>query len=199
MSDLDFDKLITEGLAQGQAGPPFRDRLKQESGQAIVKGHQRRLWYRRTGVACVVLLVSVSAFWSGRITTKPQSQKVPGAIASPKQNEDTVLVARDLVTWLEAARFFRQLGMEERANRAFQLASALAPSMQSQHQMANQKTEARFVRGSQIEEKSLCFLLAQYDTFVEKQPKTMAKPFPPVKRKRLPIIAQSIGGENHGY
>ncbi len=198
MSDLEFDKLIAEGLIQSQAETAFRRRLKQQSGQALTKGHKRRLWYRRTGLMCVVLLVAISAFWSGRITTKPQSLMGSTAIINARRNHGTVLVARELVTWLDAARFFQQLGMEERADKAFQLASTLAPAMEHQPQMAEQKTETRFV-STVHKENTLSSLLARYDTCVRARQKTIVKPSSVYERKHVPIIAQSIGGKNHDH
>jgi hypothetical protein len=171
MSDLDFDKLITEGLTQGPADTAFQARLKQESGHALIKGHQRRLWYRRTGLACVVLLVAVSAFWSGRVTMKPMPPDGPAGFAHHRHSDDTIQVARDLVTWLEAARFFNQLGMEERANKAFQLASSLTPSMEPRRGMTSQETKTRFA-SLLHEENTLSSLLAHYDANVEKHQET---------------------------
>jgi len=198
MMDLDFDELITEGLIQGKAETAFRTRLKQQSGQAFIKGQQRRLWYRRSSLICVVLLVAMSAFYSGRATVKPHSPGKPIVSTDPGQNDDTILVARDLVTWLEAARFFKQLGMEERANKAFQLASNLTPSTERQHQTATQKTGTRFAN-SIHKENTLSSLLARCDTCTQTQRETKAKPYPVFRRKHLSIIAQSIGGKNHDH
>jgi hypothetical protein len=40
---------------------------------------------------------------------------------------DTVVVSSDVVVWLEAARFFKQLGMEDRMARALDHAGRLLP------------------------------------------------------------------------
>lgn len=196
--DLDFDKLITEGPPQGPADMTFRARLKQQSGHALVKGRQRRLWYRRSGLTCLVLLVAVSAFWSGRVTTRPMQAGRPTGLAQHNQGDNTVLVTRDLVTWLEAARFFRQLGMDERASKAFQLASKLAPSMEHKNQVAGHTPETRFADHSH-RERTLSSLLAHYDAHVEKHQDRIVKPLPVVKRRQLSIIAQSIGGKRHDH
>ena len=198
MSDLDFNELITEGLIQGQADTAFRTRLKQRSGQALIKGQQRRLWYRRSSHICVVLLVAMSAFYSGRVTVKPQTPRKPIVSTNSGQNGDTILVARDLVAWLEAARFFQQLGMEERANKAFQLAGTLTPSREHPNQMARQNLETRLANLSH-RENTLSSLLARYDTDIQQQHhETTPKAIPTVDRKHMFIIAQSIGGKNHG-
>ena len=44
MSDLDFDKLLTQSQSPNRAETAFRRQLMHESGLALVKGHRRRLW-----------------------------------------------------------------------------------------------------------------------------------------------------------
>jgi hypothetical protein len=197
MSDLDFDKLLTERLAQGQAEQAFRARLKQQSGQALMQGHHRRLWYRRTSLIAAVVLVAMSAFFSGRMTVKPEPPNGSLARTNPDPKGDTVLVARDLVTWLEAARFFKQLGMEERAQKSFRLASSLTPSAEQQNQVVSQKTQTRFE--SHVEKgNSLSSLLARCDTHIQQQQSLQEpKVIPIVNKKHVPIIAQIIGGRSH--
>ena len=159
---------------------------------ALVKGHRRRLWYRRTGLICLILLGAVSAFWSGRLTSKVSAPEESMSFSLPRQNSDTVLVARDLITWLEAGRFFKQLGMEERAHKAFEEASTLTQSTERQHRMSTQETQP--MPG----EDGLASLLARCDMNIQQQPSMeRSKPIPVVHRKQLSIIAQSLGGKNH--
>ena len=199
MNDMDLDKLISEGLIHSQAQTALRMRIKQESGQALIRGRRRRLWYRRAGMIGVVLLVAVAAFWGGRITTTPKSPGETVLVAHPNQDDDTILVQRDLITWLEAARFFKQLGMEERAHRAFQRASALTPSAAGPDLLAAQNPEAHLVNlGHQ--EGRLSSLLAQYDAYNQPTPHELApRVVSTVPRNRISFIAQSMGGKHHDH
>jgi hypothetical protein len=77
-------------------------------------------------VAAAVLIAGV-AFLGGRLSApRTLSRNVdvaPRAAAEP----DGVTVPSDLVAWLDAARLFRQLGMEERMARAVERAGRLLP------------------------------------------------------------------------
>ncbi len=196
MSDLDFNKLINEDLVQGQIETAFRIRLKQQSIQAISKGHQKRLWYRRTSMIGVVLLAALSAFWSGRISMEPEPQESTVAAAIPQRQSGTILVTQDLVTWLETARFFKQLHMEKRANKAFQEASTLTRSMEPKESLANQELKTF---PSPIHKKdTLGSLLAYCDTYIqqhqlEEDPKAIFV----VHKKQVSILAQITGGKTH--
>ena len=77
-------------------------------------------------MAAAVLIAGV-AFLSGRLSaprTLPRNVDVaPRAAAEP----DGVTVPSDLVAWLDAARLFKRLGMEERMARAVEHAAKLMP------------------------------------------------------------------------
>lgn len=198
MSDLDFEKLMGAGIPQGQAEAGFRARLKQASGQALVRGRQRRLWYKRAGLTCVALLVTMSAFWSGRVSVKSRAPRGSMAVSELKQDANSILVTRDLVTWLEAARFFERLGMEERASKAYQLASTLTPSTENQDQRASKRAESRFTNPVDTNS-TLNSLLARYDACIGQEQETIESVPLIAKRKRLTIIAQFMGGTNHDH
>jgi anti-sigma factor RsiW len=84
-------------------------------------------WRRAEQVAAAVLIASV-AFLGGRLSVPhklPRSVDVaPRAVAEA----DGVNVPSDLVAWLDAARLFRQLGMEDRMADAVESAIRLLPS-----------------------------------------------------------------------
>ena len=77
-------------------------------------------------MAAAVLIAGV-AFLSGRLSaprTLPRNVDVaPQVTAEP----DSVNVPSDLVAWLDAARLFKQLGMEDRMARAVERAGSLLP------------------------------------------------------------------------
>jgi hypothetical protein len=80
-------------------------------------------------VAAAILIAGI-AFLGGRLSVPrklPRSVDVaPQAVAEAET--DSVNVPSDLVAWLDAARLFRQLGMEERMADAVESAGRLLPS-----------------------------------------------------------------------
>ena len=84
---------------------------------------------RRAECAVAAVLIAGIAFIGGRLSVPrklPRSVDVaPQAVAETET--DSVNVPSDLVAWLDAARFFKRLGMEERRARAFDYASELTP------------------------------------------------------------------------
>ncbi len=80
-----------------------------------------------TKIAAAVLIASV-AFLGGRLsmprTLSPSKDDAPPVVAEA----DGVNVPNELIAWLEAARLFKQLGMEDRMARAVERAGRLLPA-----------------------------------------------------------------------
>jgi len=80
--------------------------------------------------AAAVLIAGVS-FLGGRYSVMRRSTEAPpGAppvAAAVPRVDGTVVVSSELVAWVNAARLFRQLGMEDRAGRALDRAGRLMP------------------------------------------------------------------------
>ena len=123
----DYDEIITGGLRQRRASGAFRQELAQQSGQALARHYGRRVWLRRMLTGCATMMLVLAAYQMGRSTTRHLAQSESERNQHPGRRTDSVRVPTDLVTWLEAGRFFRQLGMEERAKKAFDQAGKLAP------------------------------------------------------------------------
>ncbi len=129
MKDNDVDKYLSQHLS----GSPPREALKQqalrESTAALVRVRRRHSARRRAGCAVAAVLIAGIAFIGGRLSVPrklPRSVDVaPQAVAEAET--DSVNVPSDLVAWLDAARFFKRLGMEERMASAFEHASKLTP------------------------------------------------------------------------
>ncbi len=122
MHNHDIDRLLEEGLSCELPGEAFRARVLLESTTALVRARQdRHRWHLAALSAAAVLMAGVS-FLLGR-GSAPQPPTVP-AIADAA---DTVVVPRELVVWLDAARLFKQLGMENRMSRALDCAGNLLP------------------------------------------------------------------------
>jgi hypothetical protein len=120
MDQGETEQLIRDALSNHSSSASLRDRLKGQSARAFARGRTLRLWHRRAAAICVVTLTAAGAFLVGRCTPagRPLDERTVQG--------ERVVVSRDLVTWLEAGRFFAQLGMPEREARAYQQASRLA-------------------------------------------------------------------------
>ncbi len=124
----DFDTWLSKGLSQNRPDLAFQDQLKQQSSQALASGHRKRRWVRGISLTCALLALTLTAFLSGQRTV----QTSPTQYAETSQANTSVVVSQDLVSWLEAGRFFEQLGMEQRATHAFRQASQMTDQSQPQ-------------------------------------------------------------------
>lgn len=125
MNESETENLIERGLSRGRPRETFRDRLLSDSTAALVGSARVRARWRKAGLAVAAVLVGAVSFLGGRLSVPrsptPSADPAPRAIA----RADGVTVPNDLVAWLEAARLFRQLGMEARMARAVDRAGKL--------------------------------------------------------------------------
>lgn len=127
MNESETENLIERGLSGGRPRETFREQLRSDSTAALVRSARIRARWRKAGLAVAAVLVGAASFLGGRLSV-PRSptrnaDPAPRAIAIA----DGVTVPDDLVAWLDAARLFRQLGMEERMGRAVERAGKLLP------------------------------------------------------------------------
>jgi len=116
---------------QHLSGEPPREAFKQlalrDSTAEFVRVCRRRSAWRRAKIAAAASLIAGVAFLGGRLsapnTLSPGKFDVPLTVVEA----DGVNVPNELVVWLEAARLFRQLGMEDRMARAVERAGRLLP------------------------------------------------------------------------
>jgi hypothetical protein len=137
MKDKDVDKYLSQYTSGSKPREAFKQKVLHDSTAALVRVHRRRLAWRRAGFAAAAVLIAGIAFLGGRLSVPrnfPRNLSVPhnlprnvditpGAVAGA----DGVNVPSDLVVWLDAARLFKRLGMEERMVRAFEKAGKLLP------------------------------------------------------------------------
>ncbi len=148
MKEKDVEKYLSQHLS----GSPPREALKQQalrdSTAALVRVRRRHSARRRAECAVAAVLIAGIAFIGGRLSVPrklprnvdvaPRAvaesvpRKLPRSVdvapqAVAEAETDGVNVPSDLVAWLDAARFFKRLGMEERMTRAFEHASELTP------------------------------------------------------------------------
>jgi len=126
MKDKDADTNLTRHLSSEPPRDAFKQQLLHESTAEFIRVWRRRLAWRRAKFAAAAVLIAGVAFLGGRLSVQPAS---PTTVNSAKQvDTDSVNVPTELVAWLEAARLFRQLGMEDRMGRAVERAGRLLPA-----------------------------------------------------------------------
>ena len=127
MKDKDVDKYLRQHLSGDSPRESFKQQTLRDSMSALVRVRRRRSVRRSAELVAAAVLIAGVAFLSGRLSaprTLPRNVDVaPRMAAKP----DGVTVPSDLVAWLDAARLFRQLGMEERMARAVDHAGKLLP------------------------------------------------------------------------
>ncbi len=127
MNDRDVDRLLGQALSGD--GPPeaFRQRVLRGSMTALGADRARRIRWRAAGLSAAAGLIAAVSFLTGRVSV-PRSDREPTvAVKQTTDETQTVSVPGELVAWLEAARFFKQLGMEQRVSLAYERAGELVP------------------------------------------------------------------------
>jgi hypothetical protein len=122
MNDQDMDKLLEQGFLGDPPGQIFRARVLRDSTAALVHARRGRVRWRFARLSAAAVFIAAVSFLLGRYSA-PQPAVRP-AIADAG---DTVAVPTDLVVWLDTARLFKQLGMEDRMGRALDRAGRLLP------------------------------------------------------------------------
>lgn len=128
MKSEDWDKLLEQGLSGGPPRPGFREEVLGDSLAAFVRGRRSHARRRAAVLSAAAVLIAAASFLLGR-SSQPPAEMPTVALRPPVVSTDrTTAVPSELVAWLEAARFFKQLGMEDRAARAQDHVSRLLPS-----------------------------------------------------------------------
>lgn len=122
MNSQDADKLLEQNLSGDPPRPAFRTRVLRDSTAAFVHTRRSGARWRLIALGTAAVLIAAVSFLLGR-GSAPRSATQP-ALAD---TGDTVAVPTELVAWVNAARLFKQLGMEDRAGRALDRAGRLMP------------------------------------------------------------------------
>ena len=127
MKEKDVEKHLRQHLSGSPPREAFKQQVLRDSTAALVRVQRRRSAWRRAELAAAAILIAGIAFLGGRLSaprTLPRNVDVAPRAAA---ETDGVNVPSDLVAWLDAARLFKRLGMEERMARAFEHAGKLVP------------------------------------------------------------------------
>ncbi len=127
MKDRDVDTHLRQYLSGDSPREEFKQQTLHDSTAEFVRVRRRRSAWRRAELAAAAILIGGVAFLSGRLSVP---RILPGSVdvaLRAATEPDGVTVPSDLVAWLDAARLFRQLGMEDRMARAVERAGRLLP------------------------------------------------------------------------
>ena len=127
MKDRDADTHLMQHLSGEPPREAFKQQVLRNSTAEFAWVCRRRSAWRRAKIAAAAILIAGFAFLGGRLSSPnalpPGEFDVPPVVAE----SDGVNVPNELVAWLEAARLFRHLGMEDRMARAVERAGRLLP------------------------------------------------------------------------
>ena len=127
MKDRDLDEQLRQHLSDDPPREAFKQQTLRDSTVALVRVRRRRSAWRRAELVAATVLIAGVAFLGGR---RSMSRTLPGSVDVAPQavdKPDGVTVPSELVAWLDAARLFKQLGMEDRMARAVERAGRLLP------------------------------------------------------------------------
>jgi hypothetical protein len=127
MNDRDVDKLLEQALSGSRAPDVFRQRVLRDSMAALGAGRAKRAGRRAVSLSAAAVLIAAVSFLSGRVSAPRVDRETRTVAGQPAVDGQTVSVPNELVAWLEAARFFKRLGMDQRVSLAYERAGELVP------------------------------------------------------------------------
>ncbi|MEJ2701338.1 MAG: hypothetical protein P8Z79_02745 [Sedimentisphaerales bacterium] len=128
MKDGDVDIRLRQHLSGDQPREGFKQETLRDSTAEFVRIQRQRSAWRRAELAAAAVLIAGIAFLGGRLSAPPTSPRSVDVAPQAVAESDSVAVPSDLVAWLDAARLFGQLGMQDRMARAVERAGKLLPS-----------------------------------------------------------------------
>ncbi len=127
MDERDLDKLLGQDLGGDSPEEAFRARVLQDSTAAFLLARRSYTRWRLAALSAPAVFIAAVSFLLGRCSVVPSEAPLRVPLVAAGASE-TVAVPGELVAWLDAARLFRQLGMEERMARAVDRAGRLLPA-----------------------------------------------------------------------
>ncbi len=131
MNDQDVDNLLQRSLSGDPPGPAFRARVLRASSRAFVLARRGLARWRLMALTTAAVLIAGVSFLGGRYSARRWEAAAPPGDAPVAMGaapaEGIAVVPSEMVAWVNAARLFRQLGMEDRVGRALDRAGRLMP------------------------------------------------------------------------
>ena len=128
MKDRETDTHLMQHLSGESAREAFKQQVLRDSTSEFINVWQRRSAWRKTILATAAVLIAAVGFLGGRLLMPSKLLTSVDVATEVGAESDCVNVPSELVAWLEAARLFRQLGMQDRMSRAVERAGRLLPS-----------------------------------------------------------------------
>lgn len=125
MKEDEIEELMSGFSTSVTPDDGFKSHLLAESTCVLNRHIGIRRRTRFVGMLAMLMAVAVGAFLCGQHAEQQQIVKQPGQIRTTMPDGEKVLVSSEVVDWLGAAKFFTQLGMDERADKAYRRASGL--------------------------------------------------------------------------
>jgi hypothetical protein len=127
MSNVDMDKLLEQVSPGGEPRAVFREQVLRDSLAALARSRRSRAGWRVAALSAAAVVIAAVSFLLGRYSLLQRETETAAVVTPVPRDSQAVAVPSELVAWLEAARLFRQLGMEDRMARAVDHASGLLP------------------------------------------------------------------------
>jgi hypothetical protein len=127
MKDRDTDTHLSQHLSGEPPREAFKQQVLRDSTAEFIRVRQRRFAWQRAELTAAAVLIAGLAFLGGRLSV-PSKLPTSVDVATQADAEPSgVNVPSELVAWLEAARLFKRLGMEDRMARAVERAGRQLP------------------------------------------------------------------------
>jgi hypothetical protein len=179
MNENDINNLLNDSLGRNTARQDFKERLLQNSTKAFT---QVRIFHNRlkvTGLIFLIAAITTVAFYAGRFSAIENTSNQPLIVQQSNTDDNNISVSKDLVVWLDAAKFFTQLGMADRAEFSYKQASQLIPQQINQNDLVG--------TGQNIE---LADILENYD---KQNPRVSEQEQKAILEITNKILAQNFG------
>jgi hypothetical protein len=127
MNNADMDRILEQGLSGEPPREEFRERVLRDSLLIFARARRTRVRWRAALLTAAAVVIAGVSFLLGRYSWPQERLAAPPVPKPVTADTQGIRVPSELVQWVEAARLFRQLGMEDRMARAVDHASKLVP------------------------------------------------------------------------
>jgi hypothetical protein len=126
MNHEDLERLLEQGLSGDPPRLEFREQVLRDSLATLARHRRGWVIWRTGALAAAAVMIAGVSFFLGRCS-RPSAEVAAAPSVPTTASSDVVTVSSDVVAWLEAARLFAQLGMDDRMARAIDQAHSLLP------------------------------------------------------------------------
>jgi hypothetical protein len=128
MKDTEADKSLMQHLSGEPPRQAFKQQALRDSTAEFMRVWRRRSVWRRARIVAAAVVIAGVAFVGGQLSAPSESPKTTHVVTNVDADPGGVNVPSELLAWLEAARLFGRLGMEDRMARAVERAGRFLPA-----------------------------------------------------------------------